>query len=120
MNRIPFFLVVLGCALASSRAEEISHYTIVLPAAATPAERRGANELQHYVKEMCGAELAVVKDDVALPTHAILLGGGNRQLAALNVKLDATKLGEEGFVLRSAGGHLVAAGPGKRGTMYAC
>jgi hypothetical protein len=119
MKRITALLIVLGCAL-SAHAEDVSHYTIVLPAEATPAERRGGDELRHHLKEMCGAELPVVKDDQALPSHAILLGGNNRQLTALNVKLDASKLGDEGFILRSVGDHLVVAGPGKRGTMYAC
>jgi alpha-glucuronidase len=97
-----------------------SDYTIVLPANATPAERRGAEELRKHLKEMSGADLPIGADDQPLPQHAILLGGSNRHLTDLGVKLDAAKFGDEGFVLRTAGDHLVVAGTGKRGTMYGC
>ena len=68
---------------------------------------------------MSGADLPVVKDDGPMPDHAIVIGGNNRQLAAVGVKLDSKALGEEGFVLKTAGEHPVLAGTGKRGTLYA-
>jgi hypothetical protein len=92
--------------------------TVVLPKDATPAERRAADELRAHLREMAGVDLPLVADDQPLPPHAILLGGRNRHLEGLGVKLDSAALGAEGFVLRSAGAHLVVAGTGRRGTLY--
>jgi hypothetical protein len=94
-------------------------YSIVLPANATPAERRAGDELRAHLKQMSGAELPVISDDQPLPARAIVLGGKNRHLDTLGVKLDPDKLGEEGFVLHTVGERVVIAGTGRRGTMYA-
>lgn len=94
-------------------------FTIVLSAHSLPAERRGAEELRWHLKEMTGASLPVITDAQALPEDAILVGR-DRYTDALGVKLDAQKLGDDGFVLKTVGQRLVIAGPGKRGSMYGC
>jgi hypothetical protein len=55
----------------------------------------------------------------ALPARAIIVGPC-RALAQLGVVLDAAALGDEGFVMKTVGERLVLAGPGARGTLYAC
>ena len=93
--------------------------SIVLPAHSLPAERRGADELRLYFKEISGASLPVITDDQPLPESAILVGRG-KYTDQLAVKLDANSLGEDGFVLKTIGRRLIIAGPGKRGSMYGC
>jgi hypothetical protein len=96
-----------------------SSYRIVVAADASPAVRRGAAELQQYLKQISGAELPIETDAAPLPKRAILVGP-SRHTQALGIILDAARLGTEGFLLRSVGPHLVIAGCGQRGTMYGC
>jgi hypothetical protein len=94
-----------------------SDYVIALDAHALPAARWGAKQVQMYIKQMSGAELPIVSEG-ALPDKAIVVGPG-RYLDELGVKLDPD-LGKEGFLLRTVGQRVVAAGPGVRGTLYGC
>ena len=95
-----------------------SPFVIVIAEKPMPANERAAHELQNYIKEISGAELAIQDDAKSPGEHAILVGP-SRQLDALGVKLDKDKLGNDGFVIRTVGGHLVLTGPGPRGSMYA-
>ncbi len=92
--------------------------SIVISSSASPAEKRGANELQSHLKRMSSAEIPIVTDDQPLPSRGILLGH-SRHTDALNVHVDPA-LGDEGFIIRTVGSHLVLAGNGQRGTLYAC
>lgn len=94
-----------------------SEYSIVLPAAAIPSEQRAAEELQRFLEEMSGARLPIVRDDQAVSGGMILVGE-SAALRKLNLGIDVAGLGGEGFVLRTAGKHLVIAGGRPRGTMY--
>jgi len=86
-------------------------------AAAPPSTQYAAAELQHFLKEITGVELPIVGDNQPAGTHEILLGD-NAHLRALNVKIDRTALGREGYVLRTVGPHLIIAGGEPRGTLY--
>jgi hypothetical protein len=101
----------------ASRSERV----IVVRRDAAPAERLGAQELSEHLQAMTGARYPIEVEDESreLPPNAVVVGPCSG-LDRLGVKLDAAALGEEGFVLRSAGERLVAAGPGRRGTLYAC
>jgi hypothetical protein len=92
---------------------------IVVRTDATPAERRGAQELGARLAEMTGAEVPIVVESGTLPPRAIVVGPC-RGLAKLGIALDAAALGDEGFLLKSTGERLVVAGPGVRGTLYGC
>src|SRR5947209_16370837 len=110
MRRLrPCLFLLLFLLLLSSRArgEDLvvvrdghPQATIVLSAHSLPAERRGAEELRWYVKEMSGASLVVITDDQPLPASAILVGH-SRHTDKLGVKLDAKVLGDDGFVLKT-------------------
>lgn len=93
-------------------------YVIVVPRKASPATRRGAQELAQHLKLMSGAEFKIVDDTAPAPDHAILLGitpPGETPDAGAN-----TDLGADGFVIRTVGDRVSIAGPGPRGTMYGC
>ncbi|NOZ23388.1 MAG: DUF4838 domain-containing protein [Planctomycetes bacterium] len=94
-----------------------SDYVIVVGTDASPSEKYAAEELQRFLKEISGAELKIVTDDVEPQPKEIILGK-NKHLERLGVKIDFEKLGKEGFTIRTVGSHLVIAGGRLRGTMY--
>lgn len=94
-----------------------SDYVIVLAAGAGESEKWAAEELAAHLKQMSGAVLKVVPEGATVPAHAIVIGEGAAS-RSLGVKLDAAKLGTDGFVLKTAGARLVIAGGRQRGTMY--
>jgi hypothetical protein len=116
--------IMLGLAVSSVAAAPTrlvtdgrSDYRIVIPKDAIPSERHAAKELQSFLKQISGAELAIIDDAQPLPEAAILLGK-NAHLAQLNADIDWPKLGQEGFTIRTVGSRLIIAGGRPRGTMY--
>ena len=96
-----------------------SSFEIVLPALASPSQKRGASELQEFISQMSGAKLPIVTDDQPLPEHAILIGP-DKYTEAAGIKADLGALGPEGFVMKTQGGHLAIIGSPVRGAMYGC
>lgn len=119
-------LVCAGCArLAAPRGERPvilaengqTEYFIVVAENASPSTRHGAAELQHYLREITGAVFPVQTDAVAMGAHEIILGD-SQHLRQLDTQVDFEALGDEGYVLRSVGPHLVIAGGALRGNLY--
>ncbi len=116
--------VLLSC-LASR--EDAADRVIVVRAGAPPAERLGAQELASHVESFAGVRWPIVEEGPAgeagaareLPARAIVVGPC-RALTELGVTLDAAALGDDGFVMKTVGERLVLAGPGARGSLYAC
>jgi hypothetical protein len=96
-----------------------SDYVIVVGRAASPAERRGAAEIQSHLEQMSGVTIPITGEDIAVPDHGIFVGH-SRFTPELGVTYDSQKLGPEGFVLKAAGPHVVVLGGSPRGTMYGC
>jgi hypothetical protein len=94
-----------------------SEYRIVIAADASPSTRYAAKELQTILKQISAAELAVVTDREAATGHEIVLGASSR-LKGLATSVDLPRLGDEGYVIRSVGPHLVIAGSAVRGNLY--
>lgn len=94
-----------------------SAYAIAIPATPNPGEIRAASELQYFLEEITGARLEIIPGN-APATPAMILLGDSAHLRPVAPDLDLGGLGEEGFVIKTAGPHLIIAGPGKRGTMY--
>ncbi len=116
-------LVLTSCAAAPEQkltlaAEQKSAYSIVISANASPSEQRGAAELRNHLRQLCGAELRVMTDAWPMPANAILVGL-SRHTETLGVKLP-DDLGNEGFIIKTVGPHVVIAGSPVRGTMYGC
>ncbi len=90
--------------------------SIVLPAEPTLTEQFAAEELQHYLEAISGAQLPIGSEADAPAGPRILVGRTEPTPAAL------ADLGEgepEAFVVRTAGDDLILAGAGDRGTLYA-
>jgi hypothetical protein len=94
-----------------------SDFQIVLADDASPSTRYAAEELQRWLKEITGATLPVVSDKTPPSGHEILLGS-NAHLDRLGVQIPLKDLGDEGYVLRAVGPHLVIAGGDLRGNLY--
>jgi hypothetical protein len=85
-----------------------SDYVIVLPADASAAEKRGASDLQAYLREMSGAELAVVPRSDPVAQRSIVL------------ESQAVGSSAEAFRIKSIGQQIVITGARPRGIMYGC
>jgi hypothetical protein len=109
MGLLCFALFIPAAARAKGETPLIkagrSDYVISLAANASPAERRGATELQQTLQKMSGARLEIV--DGSAPRHAIV------------VRTDP-KLAEEEYRIRTRGENVLITGGGRRGAMYGC
>jgi len=117
-----FFFFTAAAARADITLVEngVSGYSIVVASEASPADRRGAGELQSFIQKISGAQLPILASaaEAKTPRQVIVVGAG-APLQALGVKLPEN-LGEEGFVIGTADHQLYIAGSGRRGTMYGC
>jgi len=91
--------------------------TIVLSAGASPSEQRAAGELQHFVAEMSGARLPL-RDEKDAARGTLVLIGRSPMVDRLAPSIPFTRLGDEGFALKTVGRTLIVAGGRRRGTMY--
>jgi hypothetical protein len=96
-----------------------SDYQIIIPAGASPSEKRGAAELQAHIERICGVKLPIATDAATVPAHAILVGN-TQATAGLLKNAKPAALGDEGFLLRTAGPHVIVYGSNVRGAMYGC
>ncbi len=94
-----------------------SEYRIVISADASPSTQYAAKELQSFLKQISAAELPVITDREAATGHEIVLGA-NSHLKVLGTSIDLPHLGDEGYVIRTVGPHLVIAGGALRGNLY--
>ncbi|MCP4645320.1 MAG: DUF4838 domain-containing protein [bacterium] len=94
-----------------------SEFVIVLADDASPSIKNGAEELQRFLREMTGVELPIRNDAQPMGPHEIILGD-NAHLKKVETAIDFDELGDEGYVIRTVGPHLVIAGGALRGTMY--
>jgi len=132
------FMCVGMCAAALFAEETytlvkngVSDWHIVVPQNASRADHHAARELQRFLKEISGAEIPIAYSSWmnCLPEyeHEIIVGwcwaaGANPRIQELlkkyNIRIDWRKLGQDGFVIRTVGPHLIIAGGRPRGTLY--
>jgi hypothetical protein len=92
-------------------------YRIVLADDASPSTRHGAEELQAFLAQISGAKLEIVSDTTPPAEKEIVLGD-NARLRGLGAAVDFRSLGDEGYVIRTAGSRLLIAGGSLRGNLY--
>ncbi len=122
VTAIAMLVVLLGVSTAFAAEpflvqDGVSSYSVVLGKNASPSETRVAEELVAAVQECTGASLPVVKEPPAEGRPMIVLGLGP-VAEQLGVKPTTDELGEQGYVARTVGPHLVIAGTPGAGTMY--
>ena len=113
------FLISCGGVLCGAPAfqREKGEYVIVLSKEASPSEKWAAEELSEHLSQMTTKAYPVTVENGALPEKAIIIGEG-LSTRTLGVTADFKKLGNDGFILKTVGTHLVIIGGRKRGTMY--
>lgn len=104
-----------GLSIASNG---VTDHTIVVPpeTVSISSERFAAKELRHFFEKITGAEFSIVEEGSAHEGPGIYVGATDR---AARLGIDAEKLGEEEWVLRTEGEDLVLSGGRPRGTLYA-
>lgn len=95
----------------------LTDYSIVLSKNASASEKYAGAELAKFLQEISGAQLPVMTEAENLPARMIVLGDGTAS-QSLNISVDTAELGDEGFVIKTAGPHLAIVGGRLRGTMY--
>ena len=108
-----------------------SDWHILTPEHVRGAELHAALELQKFLKEISGAEIPIteVTHFNCMPEydHEILLGweyavGASARVQALlkkyNVTINFQELGQDGYIIRTIGPHLLITGGRPRGTLY--
>ncbi|NIA15145.1 MAG: DUF4838 domain-containing protein [Nitrospiraceae bacterium] len=103
-----------GLTLARGGASE---FAIVVADDASPSTRYAAEELQRFLEEITSVKLPIHSDAEPLMAHEIVIGQ-NAHLDALGTSIDFGALGDEGYVIRTVGPHLVIAGGDLRGNLY--
>jgi hypothetical protein len=94
-----------------------SDWRIVIGLGATEVEQHAAAELSRYLAEISGMTLPIVTDDTPQQPHEIRVGASNRWSREREHLSHAP--GAEGFIIRTGTDHLLIAGEGRRGTLYA-
>jgi hypothetical protein len=97
-------------------ANGVSDYAIVLPAAASDAEKWAAQELQHWLKEVSGAELPIV--DQSDSDKVIVLGAYDAVGKLVGAEFVTPAPEDESFTYKNFGPTLAIWGGSMRGTMY--
>jgi len=117
-----FGVLVLAVLVAVSAGAALveggqSAYTVVVEADASASEQHAAEELRAHFQACTGGELPVADQLPADGGPAIVLGCGPAA-KSLGVEPSADELGEQGYVMKTAGLHLVIAGTPAAGTLY--
>lgn len=130
MRTMVTILLMLACAAAGFGAQDIrlsvdgwTDYQIVIPDGASVEVQAAAAELSSFLEAVCPHPGAVYYDWIDVYWASIsraekqILVGRSKALDALNLSIDWDALGDDGFVIRTAGPHLVIAGGPRRGTI---
>ena len=111
-------LAFQGCDTGRTLAKNgTSDYRIVVSANSSFSTAHGTGELKKFLEEITGADIPVVSDLEPLTKHEIIVGN-NSHLEQICPGIDFEALGDEGYVIKTVGRHIVIAGGELRGNMY--
>lgn len=94
-----------------------TQYTIVYADESTELEKKAVQELSHFLGRVTGASLPTMAESAVAGNVRGIYVGWTKFAAQNRVKTAA--LGEEEWVIRAAGDHLILTGGRPRGTLYA-
>ena len=112
--------LILFCAMPAAARNWLfrngkSDYRIVLDRQASPSEKKAAEELQMYIKQISGAQLPIT-DDATSRGRRIFVGFGSAVADITGAQ--KPKADDEGFTYRTVGKDLLIYGGAQRGSMY--
>ncbi len=99
-------------------AEGRSDYAISIPADPHPAVAYAAEELGRFFAQATRADLPVLRREPSADRPLFVLGRANPLTQRLAPGIPYSRLGDDGFVIRTAGRHVIIAGATPRGTLY--
>ena len=122
--RLAALIIFVGISQSFAHADDLvladsgkSDFRIVIAADAGPSTQYAAKELRSFLKQISGAELPIVTDrEPAADTKSCSALAAD--LKTIGTVVDFKKLGDEGYVIRTVGPHLVIAGGALRGNLY--
>jgi len=116
VSPLPGAVVYNGPALTITE-DGRSDYVIVRGAEATKPEITAAEKLQGFLKQISGAELAIVEDSTPPQARELVVGSTNRYTMDAGLE---PELGTDGFIIKAIDEKIILSG-GKgqpRGTLY--
>ncbi|MHC4122788.1 MAG: DUF4838 domain-containing protein, partial [Planctomycetota bacterium] len=91
--------------------------TIIVSSSASQTELFAAAELQKYLLKISTATVPIKKDTEQTNSCTIHIGNTN-YVNSLNLDLSEKALGNDGFIIKTAGNHLILIGRQQRGTLF--
>lgn len=92
-------------------------WKIIIGGNASQSEKHACKELQHFIKEVSNVYIPMIEDSSEMTENEIIFGDNNH-LSQLGVHIDWSRLGDEGFVIKTIENKLIIAGGELRGTIY--
>lgn len=92
-----------------------SNYVIIRPENASASNVTAAEELKRYLKLICGAELEIKTDAEEPSACEIAVGYTNRSKNIADIE---SRLGKDGFIIKSVDKRVFILGSGVRGALY--
>lgn len=92
-------------------------YQIILSAKASPSEKRAAEVLQQYIATCTDSKPAIQTEPSLMSAPGIIVGACDTA-RKLGVEPKPEELGEQGYVIRVVGPHIVIVGTRNAGTLY--
>ena len=115
-------VLVNGCLSVSGQPAPLAQggvtdFRIVVPARTDVSTRAVAEDFAGILREITGAEFAIVNDDTEPSATEIVIGADNVRLAELGLTGVTKDFGEGEYEIRTVGSRLVIAGGPNRGTI---
>lgn len=102
-------------------ANSKTEYSIIIPndLSSSDPEMTAGKELQHYLRQVTGADFTIRNERAAVAGTPRILIGQTERVKRLLPDVDWASLRHDGIVIRTVGRDLVLAGGRPRGTLYA-
>lgn len=107
-----------GSAELALAVDGRAQYKIVIPQEASSQERKAADDLAYWLKEITGAEFSIGSDSVSLGERTINIGS-TELFDLAKLRIDRRSLGDEGYAIVVRGAHLFLIGGRTRGPINA-
>ncbi|MEV7634513.1 DUF4838 domain-containing protein [Microbacterium sp. NPDC089318] len=96
-----------------------SAYSVFVGSGESPMTRQAATEFAEYAHRVTGAPFDVVSESsIGSKRPRLIIFGDDNRLARRFGHIDRSRLGDDGFALRTRGHDILVIGPGELGTLH--